>query len=66
MGKRYTKLSPQRPEKLFWSGEGDNPVAMMRSSWTDSDALFLGFKLGSPSVEHGHMDVGSFVLIPMV
>ncbi|MEW7306457.1 heparinase II/III family protein [Elizabethkingia anophelis] len=60
-GKDIQKLSPQRPEKLFWSGEGDNPVAMMRSSWTDSDALFLGFKLGSPSVEHGHMDVGSFV-----
>ena len=34
---------------------------MMRSSWTNPKALFLGFKLGSPSVEHGHMDVGSFV-----
>ena len=60
-GKDIQKLSPQCPEKLFWSGEGDNPVAMMRSSWTDPNALFVGFKLGSPSVEHGHMDVGSFV-----
>lgn len=34
---------------------------MMRSSWANPKALFLGFKLGSPSVEHGHMDVGSFV-----
>ncbi len=33
----------------------------MRTDWTNPKALFLGFKLGSPSVEHAHMDVGSFV-----
>ena len=33
----------------------------MRSSWTDPDAAFLAFKVGSPSVNHGHMDVGEFV-----
>ena len=42
-------------------GQGANPVCMMRSSWTDPDGLYLGFKAGSASVNHGHMDVGSFV-----
>ena len=34
---------------------------MMQSSWTDPNALYVGVKAGSPSVNHGHMDVGSFV-----
>ena len=49
------------PSEKFWYGQGSNPVAMMRTSWTEPDALFLGFKAGSPSVNHGHMDVGSFM-----
>lgn len=51
----------EEPSEKFWYGQGANPVAMMRTSWTDPDALFLGFKAGSPSVNHGHMDVGSFM-----
>jgi Heparinase II/III-like protein/Domain of unknown function (DUF4962) len=50
------------PKELIWKGGGKNPVAMLRTSWTDPDAIFVGFKAGSPSVNHGHMDVGSFVL----
>lgn len=50
------------PEERIWSGDGKNPVVMFRSSWKSPDALFLGVKGGSPSVNHGHMDVGSFVL----
>jgi hypothetical protein len=34
----------------------------MRTSWSDPNAIFVGFKAGSPGVSHGHMDVGSFVL----
>lgn len=49
------------PKKLFWQGGGETPVAMLRTSWTDPDALFLGFKLGSPANSHGHMDIGSFI-----
>ncbi|MDE5451051.1 heparinase II/III domain-containing protein, partial [Elizabethkingia meningoseptica] len=60
-GKDLTDTNIHKPEKLFWSGDGENPVAMMRTDWTNPKALFLGFKLGSPSVEHAHMDVGSFV-----
>jgi hypothetical protein len=54
------KITP--PLKTTWIGEGKNPVALMRTSWTDSDAIFVGFKCGSPSVNHGHMDAGSFVM----
>ncbi len=52
----------KEPAAKFWVGQGANPVAIMRSSWTDSKAVYLGFKAGSPSVNHGHMDVGSFIM----
>ncbi len=50
------------PKKNVWVGQGATPVALLRTSWTDPNAIFVGFKLGSPSVNHAHMDVGSFVL----
>jgi len=50
------------PAKLIWVGQGKNPVALMRTSWSDPNAIFLGLKAGSPKVNHGHMDVGSFVM----
>jgi hypothetical protein len=50
------------PKALFYKGQGANPVAMMRTSWSDPNAIFLGFKAGSASVNHGHMDIGSFVM----
>ncbi len=50
------------PKDLLWTGQGPSPVAFMRTSWTDENAFFVGFKTGSPSVNHAHMDVGSFVV----
>ncbi len=50
------------PETRCWHGQGSTPVCTMRTSWSDPDALFLGFKAGSPSTNHGHMDVGSFYI----
>jgi len=47
---------------LAWSGRGENPVAIFRSSWTDTNALYLALKGGTAAVNHGHMDAGSFVL----
>ncbi len=47
---------------LHWSGEGHVPITIHRSSWTDPNATFIGFKGGSPSANHGNMDIGSFVL----
>lgn len=40
---------------------GMNPIAVMRSGWR-ADDWYVGVKAGSPSVNHGHMDGGSFVL----
>ncbi|QDH80798.1 heparinase [Echinicola soli] len=50
------------PDGLCWAGNGTNAMAVMRSSWEDPSALFLGFKLGNPREHHGHMDMGSFIL----
>ena len=47
---------------LNWSSEGHVPITIHRSSWTDPNATFVGFKGGSPSANHGNMDIGSFVL----
>lgn len=52
---------PQKPASLFWKAQGDNPVCAMRSSWEDSLAVYAAVKMGSPSVNHGHMDIGSFI-----
>ena len=49
------------PAEKFWMGQGLNPVSMMRTGW-DGQAIYLGFKAGSPSVNHGHMDIGSFIV----
>lgn len=51
---------PQLP--LVWNAEGPVPIVIMRSSWDDGKATFVGLKAGSPSANHGHMDAGSFVL----
>ncbi len=54
--------SPEIHMPLHWTGEGEVPVTVHRSSWTDPDATFVGLKGGSPSANHGQMDTGSFVL----
>ena len=50
------------PKTLMWEGTGKTPVALMRSSWTDSNAVYVAIKGGSPSNNHAHMDAGSFVM----
>lgn len=52
------------PKDKIWSGSGDTPVALVRSSW-DRNAIFIGLKAGSPFVNHAHMDIGSFVMDAM-
>lgn len=47
---------------LCWSGTGINPLAIFRESWSDQDAMYLALKGGSASVNHAHMDAGSFIL----
>jgi hypothetical protein len=59
-GVRFDQVTA--PKSLVWWGQGPTPVALMRSSWTDPNGIYLGLKAGSPSVNHAHMDVGSFVM----
>jgi hypothetical protein len=54
--------SPEVRMPLHWSGGGETPVTVHRSSWTDPAATYVGLKGGSPSANHGQMDTGSFVL----
>jgi len=39
---------------------GEQAVALFRSGW-ENDAAFLGIKGGTAAVNHGQMDVGSFI-----
>lgn len=54
------KIAP--PKSTMWVGHGKVPVALMRTNWTDSNAIYVGMKGGSVSVNHAHMDIGSFVM----
>jgi Domain of unknown function (DUF4962)/Heparinase II/III-like protein len=50
------------PKDLTYKGVGESSVTVFRSSWSDPNGIYLGFKLGSASVNHAHLDVGSFYL----
>jgi len=59
-GKNTPANNIDEPDDKMFVGQGANPVAMMRTNWSPL-AAYMGFKAGSPSVNHGHMDIGSFV-----
>ncbi|MDR2036568.1 MAG: heparinase II/III-family protein [Bacteroidales bacterium] len=50
------------PKELLWKGQGVTPVVLMRTSWTSPDAIYVGFKGGTASSNHAHMDAGSFIM----
>lgn len=52
----------QPPVATMWVGQGPSAVALMRTSWSDPNGIYLGFKAGSASVNHAHMDIGSFIM----
>jgi hypothetical protein len=54
----------REPSDLVWAGRGNNPVALMRTSWK-TDAIYLGLKGGSAENGHAHLDMGSFVMDAM-
>ncbi len=37
-------------------------IAAIRSAWDEATASFIGIKGGSIQVNHGHMDIGSFII----
>lgn len=45
-----------------FSGQGAQPLAIWRSSWSDPDAWWFAIKAGGAAHSHAHMDAGSFVL----
>lgn len=59
-GVDMNKIAP--PKATMWVGQGKNPVALMRTSWKDTNAIYVAVKGGSVSVNHAHMDIGSFVM----
>jgi len=59
---KLPKLSKDIQLPLHWTAGGHMPLAVMRSSWTDSLASFIAIKGGTPNNSHGHMDAGSFIL----
>jgi hypothetical protein len=50
------------PTSRVYVGQGPTPVALMRTSWSNPNGIYLGFKAGSASVNHAHMDIGSFIM----
>jgi hypothetical protein len=42
--------------------DGPSKVAIFRSAWDDPQALWTGLKAGSNRVNHGHLDLGAFML----
>ena len=61
-GKDIDLAKVTAPKINCFIGKGETPVCLMRTSWTDKNAIYLGFKTGSAGSSHGHMDIGSFVL----
>ena len=57
--------NPSIPQNTFYINSDPGtaiPICVMRSSWDDPGAVYVGFKSGRAGYTHGHMDVGSFVM----
>jgi len=61
-GKNIRMETITEPSSKMYVGQGKMPLVLARTSWNDLNAIYLGFKGGSPSVNHGHMDIGSFIV----
>jgi hypothetical protein len=58
----YEPLPQEIPALPAAACFGRAEVVLMRGAWNDARAVFLGFKAGSGQADHGHLDLGSFVL----
>ncbi|NSL53972.1 heparinase II/III domain-containing protein [Uliginosibacterium aquaticum] len=50
------------PPPTSFIGQGPQPLALWRSAWGDTNALYFAIKGGGAAHNHAHMDAGSFVL----
>lgn len=76
--RRIIAASPASPLDLIWYGprserepqplpmdkffRGPVNVALFRSDWTDTNAVFISIKAGYNLANHAHLDLGSFVM----
>jgi Secretion system C-terminal sorting domain len=49
------------PQAKLWSGNGTNPLALVRTDWNGSLGKYMGIKGGTPTYSHGQMDGGFFI-----
>lgn len=56
--------SLQAPVEKTYIAQGPGAIATLRSGWGASD-IYLAVKGGTPSSNHAHMDIGSFVMEAM-
>jgi hypothetical protein len=61
-GKELVIAEIPEPDYNIYVAQGPVSVSVMRTSWSDPEAIYLGFKGGSPAIHHGHMDIASFIL----
>ena len=52
------------PVETTYLAQGKSAVAAMRTGWGPND-IYLAVKGGTPSANHAHMDIGSFVMEAM-
>ncbi|MEI7502200.1 MAG: heparinase II/III family protein [Paludibacter sp.] len=57
----YDTNAITEPTKKSFFGTGEAPIALMRTSWNNTDAISMAFKGGTMTTSHSHMDVGSFL-----
>jgi Heparinase II/III-like protein len=60
-GKDIAMDNLPNPQKKIWTGNGVNPVALVRTEWQGSLGKYMGIKGGTPTYSHGQMDGGFFV-----
>lgn len=60
-GKDLNLSEIKSPTAKMFTGRGNVPVCMVRTSWNGNGQEYLGIKGGTASESHGHMDAGSFV-----
>ncbi|MBI3461855.1 MAG: heparinase II/III family protein, partial [Planctomycetes bacterium] len=56
-----TRDAPRQSLPLDWHFQRVS-VVFLRGAWNDANATYVGFKGGDNRVNHGHLDLGSFVL----
>ncbi len=49
------------PSSKIYVGQGEQPIYIYRGGWETKNDTYLATKGGSASLNHGHMDAGSFV-----